>query len=167
MAATRQETHLFWLVAGLAGGLAIASLWPGEPARAVTTDRNSKFALATSEVSFAGTSEAVFALDFLTGRLTGGILNNRTGAFTHAYYRNVAADFQLDPNIEPTYAIVSGRCQLPGRRGITPAQGVVYVAELTSGKVIAYTFPYKDSQRPLPPAEMLPADMFVFREAVN
>lgn len=163
----QQGMQMFWLVAGLAGGLCIASLWPGEPAQAVATDRSSKFALATSEVSFAGTSEAVFALDFLTGRLTGGILNNRSGKFTHAYYRNVAADFQLDPKIDPTYAIVTGRCQLPGSRGVTPAQGVVYVAELTSGKVAAYVFPYKESNRPLPPAEMTPTDFFTFREAVN
>lgn len=163
----QQGTQLLWLVAGLVGGLCIASMWPGEPAKAVTTDRNSKFALATSEVSFAGTSEAVFALDFLTGRLTGGILNNRSGKFTHAYYRNVAADFQLDPKIDPTYAIVTGRCQLPGARGVTPAQGVVYVAELTSGKVAAYVFPYKESNQPLPPAELTPTDFFTFREAVN
>lgn len=166
------------LAAGLLAGICVAYFWPHEPAQAITVDRDSKFAMATVPVT-AGVSggvagvpgpgslglEGVFVLDFLTGRLQGAVINNRSGKFTHAYFRNVAADFQVDPQAEPHYAFLGATANLPGSRGVTPAAGVIYVAELTSGKVIAYSFPYRESNRPLPPVEMTPMDFFQFREA--
>lgn len=175
-----RRNQLLLLACGLVAGLCISAFWPHEPARAVTTDRNDKFALVTVPVTAGVTGgvagvpgpgalplEGVFVLDFLTGRLQGGVLNNRSGKFVHAYYRNVAADFQIDPTAQPNYAIVGASANLPGARGVTPAAGVIYVAELTSGKVIAYSFPYRETNRPIPPMEMSPLDMFQFREATQ
>ena len=165
------------LAVGLMAGACLTYFWPHEPAHAIAVDRDSKFAMCTVPVT-AGVSggvagvpgpasmplEGVFVLDFLTGRLQGAVVNNRNGKFTHAYFRNVAADFQVDPKAEPHYAFLGGTANLPGSRGVTPASGLIYVAELTSGKVICYTFPYRESNRPLPPVEMTPTDFFQFRE---
>ncbi|MDA1014651.1 MAG: hypothetical protein O3A00_09400 [Planctomycetota bacterium] len=153
-----------WVAVGLAAGLAISTLWPHEPLHAVSNDRSSKFAIFTTEVAALTPMEGVFVLDFLTGRLTGAVLNNTSGKFTTAYFRNVAADFGVKPRAKPDYAVVSGRVQLPARGGITPATGAVYIAEMTSGKVAAYTFPFINSQAPVPPVQMGILDFFSFRQ---
>jgi hypothetical protein len=161
------DHRLTWLAVGLLAGLGFSQFWPHEPALAAVTDRNDKFAMATTPVSILDTVEGVFVLDFLTGRLTGAVLNAKAGVFGHAYFRNVAADFKVDPTGNTNYAIVAGRAQLPSRGRVSMATGVVYVAELSSGRVIAYGFPYNESPRPVPPVEMGILDNFAFREAIQ
>lgn len=158
------KERTIWLSLGIIGGLCIATLWPHEPVQAVSNDRHDKFALFTTEVSTLTPLEGVFVLDFLTGRLTGAVLNNVNGKFTNAYYRNVAADFGTRPGIDPQYAVVSGRVQLPVKAGISKATGAIYVAEFTSGKVAAYSFPYRISPRATPPMQLIPEDFFAFRQ---
>ena len=103
-------------------------------------------------------------LDFLTGQLTGGVMNNRTGRFQIGYTRNVAADFQIDVTEEPQYALVSGVVNLPGQGGATPAAGVIYVAELTSGQVRAYAMPYRAGNQRNQMLPMNVLDAFAFRQ---
>ena len=159
---------LGWLMSGLLAGVFLAQIWPHEPAMAVTTDRDSKFALTTCDIAPLGTAQGIFVLDFLTGQLRGAVLNSRFGKFTHFYFRNMAADFNVDPKAEPHYAIVTGTGNLPAAKGVTPATGVVYVAELTSGKVVCYSFPYQTTNRPVKNViPMLPLDSFSFREALQ
>lgn len=153
-----------WVAVGMAAGLAISTLWPHEPLQAVSNDRSSKFAIFTTEVAALTPVESVFVLDFLTGRLQGAVMNNVTGKFTTAYYRNVAADFGVKPRSQPNYAIVSGRVQLPARGGVTPATGAIYIAEMSSGKVAAYTFPYLNNNTAVPPIQMGILDFFAFRQ---
>ena len=135
-----------------------------------TADRAEKFAMLTvpvKDVQFAGVRdhlEGVFVLDFLTGQLKGAVLG-KTGRFTHAYFRNIAADFQVDPAATPHYAIVQGNAQLPSQGRATMATGVIYVAELTSGRVAAYGFVYNDTNRPVGPIALARLDNFAFREA--
>ncbi|MEX2288209.1 MAG: hypothetical protein WD648_14030 [Planctomycetaceae bacterium] len=154
-----------WLVLGVLAGLCLSYFWPHEPALAATTDRSDKFALATSPVT--GVLEGVFILDFLTGRLQGHVLSNKVGKFSHAYYRNVAADFELETRAKPVYAVVAGHTPLTSTGPGSMAQGVIYVAELTTGSVNAYGFQYNESDRPLPPQQMIPLDRFQFREALQ
>ncbi|MBW3541701.1 MAG: hypothetical protein KY476_15645 [Planctomycetes bacterium] len=173
MSRNKLDSRTAWLVLGMMAGLGVSFLWPHEPTKAAVTDRGDKFALATVPVKditiggFRDSLDGVFVLDFLTGRLTGGVLNNKTGQFWHRYFRNVAADFNVNPEVTPQYAIVSGTTGLAGRGGVTPANGTIYVAELTSGKIIAYTFPYAEARGPIPPIEMQPLHFFPFREAVQ
>jgi len=176
----QKNNHVLLLCSGLLMGLCVSYFWPHEPALGITVDRDSKFAMATVPVTagigggvagLPGPSslplEGVFVLDFLTGRLQGAVLNNKMSKFTHAYFRNVAADFQVDPKAEPHYAFLGGTAALLAKRGIKPASGVIYIGELTSGKVIAYAFPYQESNRIMRPVEMTPIDFFQFREAVK
>ena len=84
--------------------------------------------------------EAVFILDHLTGILRGARLNNQTGAFSHQYVHNVAADFKIPQGERnPEFCIVSGAGQL-NAQGNQPSRGIIYIAEKNSGVVVAYGF---------------------------
>ncbi len=164
------DKRFVWMAAGLMLGLCIAYVWPHEPALATATDRSSKFGLATCPISpgFAGSGEleGLFVLDYLTGRLSGAVLNPKFGKFTNFYFRSVAADFQVDPKAEPVYAMLAGRTQLVSKTRASMAIGVIYVGELTTGRIVAYGFPYNDTNKPLDPIEMAPLDTFPFREKI-
>jgi hypothetical protein len=164
------ESRVWWLAAGLVAGIGVAYFWPHEPAYATTADRDAQFAMCTVPVgtSAAGINDpmdGVFVLDFLTGQLKGAVLNRQTGKFTSFYLRDLAKDFNVDPKAEPHYAMVSGFSQLAGQGGLTFASGVVYIGELSSGKIAAYAFPWKEAPRPAPQViQLQPIHYFQWRE---
>ncbi len=169
MQARSNERRLVWMGLGLVAGLCLAYFWPHETVQATATDRDDKFAVCTVETQASfGQPEAVFVLDFLTGRLTGALLNQQSFAFTNFWFRNVAADFQLKASAaaKAKYCIIPGNAYLTSAGGATMATGVVYVGEMTSGKVIAYSFAVRNSKTPLPVAPLEPVAFFPFREAV-
>jgi hypothetical protein len=154
------------MITGLVAGISIATIWPHEPLSAETSDRNEKFGLITCPVS--GETEAVFVLDYLTGRLTGAVLSrtrNGGSSFLNFYYRNLAEDFKVGASGEPYYAIATGRSEIPNRGGAQWGGYALYVAELTSGKVAAYAVPYQTTQAKQVPVPLVPVDYFPFREA--
>jgi hypothetical protein len=155
MRASVTDSRVVWLVGGLMAGLGVAYFWPHEPAYATTADRDSNFALITIPVgtSAAGITDAmdgVFILDFLTGQLKGAVLNRQSGKFASFYYRDLAKDFNVDPQAAPHYALASGYAQVSGQLGKTFASGVLYVAELSSGVLAAYSFPWNEAPRAAP-----------------
>jgi hypothetical protein len=157
-----------WLAGGLLAGLAIAWMWPHEPTYANTADRDSQFMMITVPVGNAGVGildplDAVFILDFLTGQLKGACLNRQTGAFASFYYRDLAKDFQVAGDADPHYAMASGYAQMPASGGLTMASGALYVAELTSGKLAAYAFPWKE-QGIGAPIELTPLAVFPWKQ---
>ena len=171
MAVHRSDRKLVWLTLGFAAGLAMASIWPHEPLQAASSDRNEKFAIITAPVTagggLVGGSEAVFVVDFLTGRLTGARLSRtrRNGtAFINFYYRNLAEDFHVNAGGEPYYAVTAGAAEIQSQGGAQWGQSALYVAELNSGKVGAYAIPYTVSQTPQPAVPLFPIDKFSFRE---
>ena len=173
MSGTNARSRTVWVAMGLVAGLGLAWVWPHEPVAATATDRDARFAMTTIPVKdvtisgFRDNLDGVFVLDFLTGRLTGAVLNNKVGRFSHAYFRNVAADFNVDPNAgNPAYAIVAGNTGLVSTRGVTFANGTIYIGEMNSGFVHAYAFPYVETNRPVPPVELQRIDSFQFRESV-
>jgi hypothetical protein len=136
MRASISDSRVVWLVGGLLAGLGVAYFWPHEPAYATTADRDANFAMITIPVgtSAAGINDpmdGVFILDFLTGQLKGAVLNRQRGTFASLYYRDLAKDFDVDPQGTPHYALASGYAQVAGQRGKTFASGVLYVAELS------------------------------------
>ena len=167
MLAARSDCRWFWMGIGLAAGLAVAFVWPHEHAAAVVGDRNDKFAMVTAQMDVTDFVEGVFVLDFLTGQLRGASINPATGTFTFFYARNVAADFNVDPNEPGTYAVVSGRTNLPNAGRIQRAASCVYVAELNSGRVIAYSFTLNPAGRGnAAPVPLQDNANIQFREAV-
>lgn len=153
------DRRTVWLLIGLLAGLGLASFWPNEQVQAVATGQSERFAITTVEVGL-GNPEAVFVLDFLTGRLTGGLINPQQGVFTNFYFRNIAADFLVEQNTKPKYAMITGNGVLPSGGGITTAQGVLYIGELNSGKLAAYRFPFRIQRQPI--REPFPLELFAF-----
>ncbi len=126
-----------------AGALTMAVAFyfmPSQPAQAPVAHGNDKFTMVTVPMLENDRLEAVFVLNHLTGRLVGGLINEQAGSFGYGYEHNVAADFKTSSK-DPKYAIVCGGANLRGSGGVTPAVGVIYVAELSSGAVIAYAIP--------------------------
>jgi hypothetical protein len=164
------DHRLAWLAVGVLAGMCISYFWPHEPTQAAATDRAGKFGLATvpvtSGMGAAGIttpeSEGIFILDFLTGRMIGGVLNANNGKFSHSYAHNVFTDFNVNPDIDPNYAIVGGRMPMSPRGRLQLAAGVIYVAELSSGRVLAYGFPYEPN-RPIMQGQLVRLDGFSFR----
>lgn len=166
------QVRMMWLSVGVAAGLCIAYFWPHEPALAGTADRGEKFAMLTvaaADQTIGGvrnTMEGVFVLDFVTRRITGRVLG-RNGKFNHEYYRNLNDDFGLDESVEPQFAFVTGNSQLTFGGRASLATGVIYVGEMTTGKVIAYGFYFNESNRQLPPEKLGFIRGFQFREGTG
>lgn len=110
-------------------------------AHATATDRYENFAIATG--SLDNDIEAVYFLDFLTGDLKAAALSLQTGKFNSFYSYNVLKDLEVDATKNPRYLMVTGRINLRNQGSREQlSSAVVYVAELTSGKVAAYMTPY-------------------------
>lgn len=155
------EQRGMWLVAGVLLGLAVATYWPAEEVRAHAVDRTNKIALVSAETT-SGNSEAIFILDFVTGRLVGAAYNTQIGTFNQRYLRNVAGDFKVTGNAQ--YAIVPATVSIPQRGGgPTPALGGLYVAELTTGKVALYGYGFNETPGPQPVMPLVLVDGFEFR----
>jgi hypothetical protein len=161
----RRSVILF--VAGALCTAAVVYLFPARPVQATVAHGNDKFSMVTVPTA-PGETETVFVLNHLTGVLRGAFVNNQSKTFTHHFMHNVAADFQSVVNsTEPKYAIVSSNAQLGSMVGMQPAQGVLFIGELTSGAVIAYTYPMPRGRGVPAPFEVVKLDFFKFAEAVG
>jgi hypothetical protein len=157
-----------WLLVGLAVGFVVGGLWPDSPLHAVATAQQDSFAIATSPVD--GSSEAVFFLDFLTGDLKAAVLSPQNGKFLSFFSYNILNDLGVDTTKEPKYLMVTGVNDFKRTAGTAQlASCVVYVAEVTSGKVVAYGLPWsKQRSTDLRPfeASLIPLDVAQFRNIV-
>jgi hypothetical protein len=154
-----------WLVAGVVVGLAVALYWPSEPAYAIATSRAENFAMCAVPTQ-AGTSEAMFVLDFTTGRLVGAAYNSQANGFTQLYVRECAADFGVQAGSDAEYIMVPARTEFraiagPGRG--SPAQGAIYIGEVNSGRVVMYGFTYFSAPRQAGPMTLDVVAQFPFR----
>ncbi|MCY2968204.1 MAG: hypothetical protein NT069_32000 [Planctomycetota bacterium] len=151
------ESRLLWICFGLFVGVAMAWMWPHEPAFATNSDRDQDFAIFTVTVGnqaagIADPIDGVFILDFLTGQLRGAVLNRATGQFTSFYLIDLTKEFGITGGGKPKYAVATGNGQLNNQGGVNLASGVIYIAEATTGKCLAYTFPWQDGNvRPTAP----------------
>ena len=173
MSARIGENRGLWLVGGVLIGLGVAYLWPHEPIRADQSDRNDKFAMLTIPASIGingiPPSEAVFVLDFTTGRLQGFYLSPSANppTFTQSYFRDVAADLNLNGKAAaaPQYAICGGQAQVTGQ-GATFGASLIYVAELTSGQLLAYAYPFTQQNFQVPAQPLIPVSKAEFRRPI-
>lgn len=131
-----------WGVLGVLIGALLGSLCPHAPLHATATDRYDTFAIATGILDEG--VEAVYFLDFLTGDLKAAVLSrNIPPRFNAFFQRNILNDLGIDPTRNPRYLVVTGMNDL--RRGgsrLRPSIGCCYIAEITSGRVAAYTIPW-------------------------
>lgn len=120
-----------------------AGLWPHTPLHATATDRHENFAIATGPLD--ENVEAVFFLDFVSGDLKAAVLSPQFGRFNAMFTRNILNDLGVDPTQNPRYLMVTGVANLRRSGGgqFRPGASVVYIAELTSGKIAAYAVPWR------------------------
>ncbi|MBX3441149.1 MAG: hypothetical protein KF774_01990 [Planctomyces sp.] len=157
------DRKVVWLIAGMGLGLALATYWPHEPlAYGQTAVSGDEFAMCTVQTG-AGDADAIFILDFATGRLQGAVFNNKVNAFSQPMVRNIAADFGLTERGD--YVMVTGFVGARSRGG-QPASGGVYVAELTTGQVVLYGF-INITQGTRVPQELSVLGTFPWRAASN
>jgi hypothetical protein len=161
------ESRGIWLVAGVIIGLSVTWFWPHEPLRADQSDRSDKFGMCsvscTLPIAGLPATEAVFILDFVTGRLQGYYLNPQQGAFTQMFYRDVAEDMQLGQKGggQPNFVFVGGQGQFAGQ-GQTWGSSLLYVAELKTGNLVAYAYPFSQNNAGQP-VQMIPVGRVQFR----
>ena len=133
-----QNNRGVWLVVGLLIGLFVGAMAPNAPLHASATHGEDSFAIATGEVELG--LEAIFFLDMITGELTGYVINTNTGKFTTLYKHNVLKD--LGELNKPKFLMVTGTARLRQGVGGRIGQSIVYVAEMNSGKFLAYAIPW-------------------------
>ncbi|MEN6405729.1 MAG: hypothetical protein ABFC77_04575 [Thermoguttaceae bacterium] len=127
---------------GLVLGLALSGFWPQTPLHAVATDRSDSYAMATGPLD--NEVEAVYFLDFLTGDLKVVVLGRQTTMWAGFFETNVSTALNVDPQKNPKYMMVTGVTNLRRAGGSRqqPSSSMCYVAEVTSGKVVAYAVPW-------------------------
>ncbi len=137
------RSRAVWVIVGILIGMVLAGQWLDTPARAVATDRGTGFVVATGRLD--ENIEGLYVLDLTTGDLSGVMLNRQTITFSNRYTYNVLKDFE--GATDPQFTMVTGLADL--RRGptgqIQPSDAVIYVAELTTGRVVAYSVPWSRS----------------------
>jgi hypothetical protein len=153
------------LIGGMAGVL-FGGFWPTPALHGVATDRWENFAIATGPLD--NEVEAVFFLDSLTGDLKASVLNINNGTFSAFYSYNILRDMGIDPSRNPRYLMVTGVADLRRFAGaqVRPGASVVYIAELTTGKVAAYAVPWAPDQHKRGAAfqgQLIPLDVAQFR----
>ncbi len=153
--------------AGVVATAAALTVLPQRQAQAPVANGNDKFSMITVPLQETGVPEGVFVLNNLTGMLVGGAINESTSKFAYRYVHNVAADSQTGNTPDPRYAIVTGPANLRSSGGVQPAFGIIYVAELSSGRVIAYGFPRPTNRNVGSTNPLVILDFFQFAEGVG
>ncbi len=142
MVCRKQHRWLIAVAMGFVGGVVLSGVWPQTPLYAVATDRIDTFGMATGPVD--NEVEAVYFLDFLTGDLKAWVLGKQPLTWTGYFYRNVAVDLGVDPQKNAKYLMTTGLASLrrAGGSRYQWSASMCYVAEVTSGKVVAYSIPW-------------------------
>jgi hypothetical protein len=144
-----KSNPLLWLGIGLVGGLLLSGIVPHTPLHATATDRVDTYAIATGPVDTEG--DAVYFLDFLSGDLKAMVIGCQVSKFTAGYTRNILQDLGVDPAKNPRFMMVTGNTSFRGTMGnVRPGASVLYVAEVTSGKVAAYNLPWSTAMHRAP-----------------
>jgi hypothetical protein len=134
-----QNNRGAWMVVGILIGLVVGAMAPHTPLHASATHGQDSFAIATGEVDVG--LEGIFFLDMVTGELTGYVINPNNGKFTTAYKHNVLKDMGELKN--PRFLMVTGVANLrQGPSNVRLGHSVIYVAEMNSGKFVAYAVPW-------------------------
>ena len=104
---------------------------------ATGSDSGDMMAVATGPI--AEGVEGVFFLDFLTGDLSGWVMNRRTGGVGGLYKRNVIGDLGVVQGKKQKFLLVTGAAAMTrGGSQARAADCIVYVADQNTGNFAAY-----------------------------
>jgi hypothetical protein len=122
---------------------AALDVWPAweTPLEAVASSSGDTMAIATGPIDEG--VEGIFVLDFITSELTCQVLNPRFGKVGGLYRCNVAADLGIEQGKQPKYLLATGYLEVKQNIGnVKPAHSVVYVADVNTGRYVAYILPW-------------------------
>jgi hypothetical protein len=137
-------------------GAVVGSWWSGAAAsrslplvpkvHAVSATADDSFAVCTAPID--GGFEGFFMLDYQTGDLSGGVLNQATGTFTGVFRKNVLADLKFEPGAakQPRFLLVSGMSNVRRSQAGPLASSVLYVTDSSTGATAAYGIPWNPQQ---------------------
>lgn len=139
--------HASLLIVGVVVGGALTLTWQGgrvmPAAYGAATHGADNFAIATGLVENG--IEALYFLDFLTGDLRATVISRTNGAFTGFFTHNVLGDFEGVLQ-DPKFLMVTGLATMPRGRGFNQlADSLIYVAEASTGQVVAYALPFNST----------------------
>ena len=152
------------LAAGLIIGLNVAGIWPQIPIHASATASQDNFAMCTGTID--PEVEAIYLLDYVTGDLKAAVLSINTRTFNTFYTYNVSKDFAANGVKNPRYLMVSGFADMRRAAAVPIGQGVIYIAEMTTGQLACYGLPWtpgRQSQAGNITTTFIPLDKFKFR----
>jgi len=132
------------IAAAVAGGSVVASLAPPTRVAAVTALAQESFAVCTAPVD-AGV-EAIFVLDFETGDITGGVINQNTSRFGVGFRHNVLKDLDFKKVKDPKFLLIPGQATFTGQASGRLARTVLYVTDAATGATVAYGIPWNSQQ---------------------
>ena len=128
-------------------GLAVGGWLRGEPLRAhaAAAAVEDSFAVCTTPVGDG--MDGLFMLDFETGDVSGGVLNQNTAKFTVGYRHNVLKDLGFKPGKvkNPKFLLIPGHVNLLGPQANKLAESVLYVTDVSTGVTAAYGVPWSTS----------------------
>ncbi|MEX2187110.1 MAG: hypothetical protein WD875_09965 [Pirellulales bacterium] len=124
---------------------AAATVVGASNASATGTDKTENLILATGLLD--GQNEMVVCLDIVSGTLKGFVINTNSRQFFAQYTApSVAADLNVAKGRNPKYSLVTGISTFkPTGGGGRLGQCVIYVAEESSGNMVAYAVPWDPS----------------------
>ena len=145
----RFPSGMTWGIALAAVGLGVAiGGWLRAAPRTVFASAaavEESFAVCTTPVGDG--MEGLFMLDFETGDVSGGVLNQNTSKFTVGYRYNVLKDlgFKAGKVKNPKFLLVPGQVNFMGPTANKLAQSVLYVTDVSTGVTAAYGVPWSTS----------------------
>ena len=115
--------------------------WLETRLQAAASQSGEAMAIATGPIEQG--VEGIFVLDFISGDLTCGVMNPRTGQIGGLFKHNVVQDLGVEQGKKPKYLLVTGEFNVQTKlNNNRPASSIAYVADTASGRYVAYMLPW-------------------------
>ncbi len=124
---------LFWLIAGVALGVAATAYWMSTPKVLAYNDRFEDYIMCTGpcEVSPKTPTDGIWMLDYNRGKLLGTVIDRSRGKIHSWAEVDLVSEFGIQPRQNVHFVMTTGTIQ--------SGLAALYVAETQTGKFGIYT----------------------------